>query len=62
MYENKPFDNCSLIMHLIAHKTQYTPYFLNHKMHLKSFNFSKNQKYTLQCSVPNVWILLCFLN
>jgi len=28
-------------------------------MHLKSFNFIKNQKCALWCDAPNVWIFGC---
>jgi len=37
------------------------PYFSDHKAHLKSFTYLKNQKYALSCSAPKVWIWLCFL-
>ena len=37
------------------------PYYSDHKAHLKSFNFLKNRKCSLECSASDIWIWSCFL-
>jgi len=42
-------------INVLFHLVYAAPYFSDHKVHLKSFDFIKNRKCVLQYCAPNVW-------